>query len=173
MGFLKGIILLLVWGSCCYIGYLLSKKYIDRVSELKEMKIALTMFETKAKFTYEPIPTIFEEIAKKGQGIVGDIFQKASSKMKEKEAGQVWEETLEEIVRTKQTAMKVEDIKVLKGLSKLLGKVDIEGQLSEIALVSTFLEEQIRKAEEEKQKSSKMYKTLGATLGTAIVVILL
>ena len=46
------------------------------------MKNALNLFKTKAKFTYEPIPTIFEEIAQNTSKNVGIIFQVAKEKMK-------------------------------------------------------------------------------------------
>ena len=53
-----------------------------------------------------------------------------------------------------------EDKEVLKGLSKLLGKTDINGQINEIKLVSNFLDTQIQIAQKEKEKNEKMYKTL-------------
>ena len=49
--------------STSMIGILISKKYASRVRELKEFKNGLNMFKTKIKFTYEPIPEIFGEIA--------------------------------------------------------------------------------------------------------------
>ena len=52
------------------------------------------------------------------------------------------------------------------------GKTDIEGQISEIELTNTFLDIQIEKAENEKQKNQKMYKTLGTVVGLALVIIL-
>ena len=68
--------------------------------------------------------------------------------------------------------LKKEDIEVLKGLSNLLGKVDVEGQVSEIELVDNFINTQIEKAEEESKKSEKMYKVLGVTIGLAMVIVL-
>ena len=62
---------------------------------------------------------------------------------------------------------------MLKGLSSLLGQVDLEGQISKIKLVDNFLDEQINKAEEECKKSTKMYRTLGVVLGLVIVIILI
>ena len=52
------------------------------------------------------------------------------------------------------------------------GKTDISGQISEIDLTNTFLDMQIEKAENEKRKNQKMYKTLGTVIGLAIVIIL-
>ena len=54
----------------------------------------------------------------------------------------------------------------------MLGKTDIEGQMSEIGQFMVLLEDQIKNAEEERKKNSKMYKSLGTIIGLAIVIIL-
>lgn len=54
----------------------------------------------------------------------------------------------------------------------MLGKTDVEGQVSEINITSDFIDTQINKAEEECKKNEKMYKSLGSIVGLAIVIIL-
>ena len=56
---------------------------------------------------------------------------------------------------------------------KLLGKTDKKGQISEIEISQSFIEKQIEKAEQEKNKNSKLYKSLGVSLGIGIVIILI
>ncbi len=60
----------------------------------------------------------------------------------------------------------------LKKLGKLLGQTDVEGQISEIELTESFLDMQIIKAEEERKKNQKLYKTLGIVTGLIFVIIL-
>lgn len=163
----KNIILILILISSSYIGILISKKYQGRVKELKEMKSFLTIFCAKIKLTYEPIPQIFEELGNKENSNISYIFKIASKNMKEMPAGEAWLN----VINTQNTQLKKEDIEVLKGISNLLGKVDLEGQVSQIELVNNFLDNQIEKAEEESKKSVKMYKTLGITMGLAMVII--
>lgn len=155
--------------SSSAIGLLISKKYEDRVNELKEFKNALNMFETKIKFTYEPIPEIFDQIAKQMQTTVGRTFKLASSNMEVLTAGDAWDVAVD----TNVLNINDEDKNILKNLSKLLGKTDIDGQISQIELTSKFLDEQIEKAEKERLKSEKMYRTLGMVIGLAIVIILI
>lgn len=169
MQIIKYITLIIILASTTYIGILISKKYLNRVKDLKEMKNALNMFSTKIKFTYEPIPQIFKEISEKVKPNIANIFKNVCEKMNEKTAGKAWEEALEE----SNTNMTKEDIEILKNLSNLLGKVDIEGQVNEVELVESFLDTQIELAEEEKKKYVKMYKTLGVTIGLAVVIILI
>ena len=163
----KYIILIMILLSSSYIGVLIANKYKNRVKELKEMKSFLDIFSTKIKLTYEPIPQIFNELGNKENSNISHIFKKASENMRDLSAGEAWIKALE----MKNTDLKNEDIEVLKGLSTLLGKVDLEGQVSEIELVDNFLDKQIEKAEDESKKNQRMYKTLGTTIGLAMVII--
>lgn len=166
---LKIIIYTCIFLSSSAIGILVSKKYEERVNELKEFKNALNMFETKIKFTYEPIPEIFEEISKQIKSNTGKIFKLASSNMEVLAAGDAWNMAVD----TNILSINDEDRSILKNLSKLLGQTDVEGQINQIELTSKFLDEQIEKAEKEKLKSEKMYRTLGMVIGLAIVIILM
>ena len=89
--------------------------------------------------------------------------------MDKQTAGDAWRVSLDE----SQTALNEEDKQILMGLNKLLGKTNLEGQISEIQLTSNFLNHQIEKAQTEEEKNRKMYRTLGITLGLAIVIILI
>jgi len=168
MQVIKYLELILILSASTYIGILISKKYLNRVIDLKEMKNALNIFITKIKFTYEPIPQIFKEISTKVKPNIGNIFLLASNKMENINAGKAWQHALEE----SNTNMIKDDIETLKSLSNLLGKVDIEGQVNEIKLVENFLDTQIELAQEDKNKYVKMYRTLGITIGFALVIIL-
>lgn len=169
MQVIKYLELILILSASTYIGILISKKYLNRVKDLKEMKNALNIFTTKIKFTYQPIPEIFKEMSEKLKPNIANIFLSAANKMENINAGDAWLQALGE----SNTNMIKEDVETLKTLSNLLGKVDIEGQVSEIGLVETFLDTQIELAEEEKNKYVKMYKTLGVTVGLALVIILI
>ena len=61
---IKYISLVMVLAISFLLGYLISKKYKDRVNEFKEMQIALDILENKIKFTYEPLKEIFESYLK-------------------------------------------------------------------------------------------------------------
>ncbi len=168
MKYIKYLMLFFILIACSLIGKYLSKKYVERLKELEEMKNALNIFESKIKYTYDPIPEIFDEISKNNNKNTSKIFKLAKEKMKEKTANIAWEEALEEA----QTNLKKEDKYVLKSLSKLLGRTDVEGQVSSIEITQKFLEEQIKEALEEKRKNEKLYSKLGTTIGLAIIIIL-
>ena len=165
----KIFLLILIIVASSYIGILFSKKYANREKEIKQMKTALNMFATKIKYTYEPIPSLFMEIANKIGGNIGSIFSLASTTMKEETAGDAWEKALNEVNHN----LSKEDIAILKNLSKLLGQTDIEGQISQIEVVNEFLTSQLENANEERRKNEKMYRTLGIVTGLTIAIILI
>ena len=166
---IKIIIYSFIFLSCSLIGILISKKYVNRVNELKEFKNALNMFKTKIRFTYAPLPEIFTEIAENVDSNISNVFKKASQKMDICTAGEAWNLAL----KAEDLNIDDEDRNVLKNLSKMLGKTDLEGQLNQIEMTFDFLDNQIKKAENQRSKSEKMYRTLGMLIGMAIVIILI
>lgn len=169
MVIIKYISLFLVFCISFYIGNLISKKYSLRLKELKDIKNALNIIESKIKFTYEPLPDIFMQTSKMVSNNISQIFVQASNNMKTDNAEQAWEKS----IQTSTTSLNKEDIENIKSFGKMLGKTDKEGQLSRIELTKTFIEMQIEKAKIDEQKNAKMYKTLGAICGLAFVIILI
>lgn len=168
MQMIKYFMLFVILVACSLIGKYLAKKYVTRVKELEEMRNALNMFQSKIKFTYEPIPEIFGEIANNTNKNIGQVFLLAKQKMQTNTANIAWEQAVEE----SQNNLSKEDKYVLKTLSKLLGQTDVEGQTSQIEITQKFLETQLKEAQEQKEKNEKLYSKLGTTIGLAIVIIL-
>ncbi len=169
MLFIKYISIGLVFIVTFLIGYLVSKKYSNRVIELKELQVALNILENKIKFTYEPLKEIFIQMNNMLKGNIASLFSQISSEMETKNVEKSFEKSIEKV----KTNLEKEDIEILFNLSKVLGKTDKEGQVSQIELANTFIKSQIQKAEKEEEKNSKLYKTLGATVGLAFVIILI
>ena len=165
----KFIFLTIILFGTSYIGILMAKKYSSRVKDLKEMRKALNFFEDKIKFTYEPIPDVFEEISSKVNENIGEIFKSSANLMQNESAGVSWEKAVDNA----NTNFTKEDNEIIKGLAKMLGKKDIDGQVSEIRLTNKFIDVQIKDAENEKNRNEKLYKTLGVTVGLAIVIVLI
>ncbi len=166
---IKYIFIILVFFITFLIGYLISKRYSNRVAELKELQTGLNILETKIKFTYEPLQEIFLQMSQILNGNIGILFKKIAYSMEDKSTQKAVIKALSDT----QTNLKEEDKKIIENLGKVLGKTDKDGQVSQIELTSTFLKSQIQKAEKEEEKNSKLYKTLGATVGLAFVIILI
>ena len=169
MMIIKAVLLFIVFLFSSYVGKIISGQYKIRVEELKEMKKSFIAIETKMKYTYDVLPEIFKEVAIGLRQSIREIFEYATLLMKEKTANEAWIES----IQSAKTNMTKEDLEILKGYGKLLGKTDIDGQVSQIKLTNEFLETQIEKAEKELVKNEKLYKTLGTVCGLAIVILLI
>lgn len=171
MEYFRYIFLIFILTGSTSIGFLLSKSYIERLNELKSLQNAVSILQNKIRFTCKPLIEIFEELAviKKNEKI-SEIFKKMAEKLKNKKTEVAWNEAvLEERFYLN---LKAEDINLILSLGNMLGKTDVEGQMSEINQFCSLINEQIVIAEEEKNKNSKMYKSLGTIIGLAIVIIL-
>lgn len=169
MGIIKLMLLATVFIISVLIGLSISKKYSIRVSELYEIQRALNIFEEKIKYTYEPIPDVFEEISTKCIESIASIFKNASKQMKLIPAGEAWENALDNSI----TKLNKDDIDTLKGMAKMLGRTDLDGQVNEIRLTQKFITTKIKEAEIQKNKNEKLYKTLGIMFGLTIVIVLI
>ena len=164
---IKMVILIGIVGVCSYLGILKSKTYENRVIELRKVQSSLNMFKTKIEFTYEPIKEIFEEISRIIYQNENNIFKNTNVLMKEREVTLSWYESIENI----RNDFTKEDKETLKTMGKLLGKTDKTGQIREISLTENLLENQIQKAEIDRNKNVKLYKTLGTVLGLGIGIL--
>lgn len=116
MGVLKFIILAMIFLSSVLIGTLISRRYENRVIELKEIKNALNMLKTKIKFTYEPLPDIFNQIETNLKPNIAKIFGVASKKMRNCTVKEAWETSITEATLN----INEEDTSILRSLGKML-----------------------------------------------------
>lgn len=171
MNFVRYIFFILVVTGSTSIGFLLSKGYGDRVKELKILSSLINILQNKIKFTHKPLAVVFKEISKtQKENKISEIFLKASKKLQNQKLEDAWNEAISE--GHFYLNLTSEDIDLVKSLGNVLGKTDIEGQMSEIEQFKILLKKQIKNAEEEKNKNSKMYRSLGTIIGLAIVIVL-
>ena len=166
MIFIKFLNLGLIVFICFYLGELKAKTYENRVLELNKFQNSLVMFKSKLEFTYETIKEVFLEISQIIYENKNNIF--INTLKNNKEIYVSWTEAID----NEKNNFTCEDKEIIKMFGKLLGKTDIKGQLSQIELTQKLIEKQIEKAECEKDKNSKLYKTVGIISGMAICIIL-
>ena len=145
MDFIKGILIFFVFLIFVKIGSIYSKKYINRASQLEQMKNLLNIFKVKIKFTCNTIQEIFNQLYEDTPNEIGEIFKKANEYMETYSAKEAWNTSLEEA----KTDLTKEDIETLKNLGKILGETDVEGQINQIELTETLLKNQIKELAKE------------------------
>lgn len=166
---IKLFILTMMIGTSTLIGFRLARKYKERLKELKDLRFAMSVFETKMKLTKEPIPVIFREITNQIEGNIAKIFENAADHMEYTTAGNAWNESL----TITKTNLNTEDLEMLKTFGKMLGKTGVEGQVKEIQLTNILIDEQTEDARIKKSKNGKMYQSLGVLSGIALFIILI
>lgn len=171
MIFIKYVLIFLIFGIFTSIGNIYSKKYENRLRELEKMQNLLNIFKAKIKFTGQNIQEIFKQIYIDNKDNIGFIFKEAGELMEDENSFDAWNTSLEHARNS--TSLQDDDINAIKVLGKMLGNTDIDGQISQIDLVSQLLREQIVQALEEKKKNEKVYKTLGLATGLTMAIILI
>ena len=166
MSVIKVIDLIGIIFICSYIGILKAKTYENRVTELNKFQNALVMFKSKIEFTYEPLKSVFEDISNIIYKNKENIFYLTIQK--DRNICDAWIEATDSV----KNSLNLEDRQIIKMLGKLLGKTDIKGQVNEISLTQNLIEKQIEKAEIEKNKNVKLYKTMGIIMGMGICIVL-
>lgn len=165
--FIKFVMLALILVICTEIGILKAKTYDNRVIALKKLKNALEMLKSKIEFTYEPIKDIFEEISKIIYSDKVNVFSSTVELLNENGVNESWCMAVEN-----DSNFDLEDKSTIKMFGKLLGKTDKEGQINEINLTSKLVDNLIEKAENEKSKNYKLFRTLGVVIGIGTCIIL-
>lgn len=164
--FLNSILIICI---CAYIGINKANVFSLRVNKLRNLKSGFNIFKTKLEFSYEPIKEIFNEISKLVYKEKGNIFKSYVLNLENDNYDNAWSIAVAE----NSYGFSKEDILIITGFGKLLGKTDISGQINEIKLADEFLDKQIGDAEEKRRKNDKLYKSLGIISGIAIVIILI
>lgn len=116
MQWIKLIMLGLVFLGSMLVGKMAAQKYRYRLLQLEEMKNALTILKTKIKYTYEPIPEIFQEISHHMPQNMARIFQKTNELLVTESIGVAWEKAIDDT----DLNLNQDDKQALKTLSKLL-----------------------------------------------------
>ena len=171
---IKTILIISVLFISTFIGYALANRYSSRVSELRDLLLALEIFETKIKYTYDSLTTSFMYIADNLKTKVYRIFFITAQEVNENKNDSAGE-CFKTVIDNEKIFLNLnkEDIEILKELGISLGQTDIEGQLKNIRLVSSSLKNQLENAKEEKEKNFKMYRNMGVLSGLIIIIILL
>ena len=166
MEIIRYIFLILILTCSTSIGWILSKGFQERLKELIYLDKIINIIQNKIKFTGKPLKLIFEEVSKIDKtSPITKIFKDISTNLTNMKI----EESIDNAINNNKKYL---SLKVIKSLGTILGKTDIEGQMSEINEFKILLKKQIEDAELEQSKNSKMYKSLGTILGLVIVILL-
>lgn len=171
---IKAIGIFMVFISCLLIGLIIADKYKSRVKELKEVRNHLQIIETEIIYTSTPIIEVMDKISKQSKEPFNYIYDHIKRELKKRDGktlGVIWKEAFEKNKRN--TRLMEEDLETIYFFGSVLGNSDRPNQLKNTQLVQNQLMKLEKKAEGERMKNEKLFRSLGLLLGLAFIIIMI
>lgn len=154
------------------LGLAYANRKVDRVKHINYFISAFNMLEIEIKFAMSFLPDAFRKIASSSDRKIGEIFEYAANKITDckTNACEAWNEAINKKIPN--LCLNNDDKNIITALGSSLGETDGESQIKNIRLIVERLKNQMVKADEDKEKSEKLFKNLGVLSGLTIVIIL-
>ncbi|MDF2945740.1 MAG: stage sporulation protein SpoAB [Bacillales bacterium] len=152
-----------------YAAHLLSQ----RSKQLRNIKLALKLFETEILYGHIPLNEAMKRIANQVDKPIALIFNSFAIKLEsndEVDVTRCWESSLKEIWPF--TALKKQDYEILKSFGNNIGLHDLITEQKNISLTLSHLEREESEAHSIQQQNERMFKVLGFLLGLLIILLL-
>jgi|SRR5690625_4705202 len=168
---LIGAMLVLVSGAM--IGLYQANRLSDRPRQIRHLLRALQRLETEIGYGLTPLPEALQKMARTSPPPTRLIWEEIATQMDQtsgESTMEIWSTTTEKYWR--RTCMSKAEKEVLMQLGHVVGISDRTDQLKHVQLAKEQLQAEEEEAIEERDRYSKMWRTLGV-LGGAFVVILM
>lgn len=154
-------------------GLLGAKKMEKRVSQLKNLRLALGFLEKEMTYNHTPLSQAMDRTYKFSPPPINFIFRECSLYLQGK-AGVTGGEALSQAIKktSPNLELKKEDIELVLSASSQLGMSDIYEQQKLMIFLQEELKIQEEKAREEVNSSQKLWSYGGFILGTIVVILL-
>jgi len=164
---------LLIIISSSSLGLIYSRRFRDRVNNLKLLYNCIQLLETEIVYSANPIPDALDAVYRKGNKRVSYVFKDIKEYLISNRSFTLLDSFLNASETLKERMyLENEDIEVIMSLGRSLGASDRMDQQKHFRTALVQLQAQQRDAEEKKDKNVKLYKSLGVLIGFATVIIL-
>ncbi len=156
------------------IGYVFAQSYEQRIRMLHHFIFSIKIMETDMSYKKSYLLDILIRLSETKDRVVSNFFKGIYSEMHNNpgmDFETLWIKNADLFL--KDTPFTNEDMKIIKELGKNLGKIDFINQEKLFQYIHKRLEIQLKEAEEQRDKKSRVYKNLGVAIGITIVVILI
>ena len=165
---------LLIISASGLIGILFANRLSIRYRELKNLRRYLQLLETEVTYGATPLPVALMNISNRTEGIISSFFAAVSQSLTERSfysVNDAWAYSAEVVFA--EAPFTRADTELIKSFGNSLGCSDREDQKKHFSLFYLQLKHQEDAAQEEINRSGKMYRSLGFLLGIAVFVILI
>jgi stage III sporulation protein AB len=171
---LKVIAALLVIAASGLVGLQAASYYCLRSRQLQALQSALLMMDTEIVYGATPLPAALDKVGKASDRAVGRIFLAAGQLLGQQQgwtATEAWSQAL--AGEWRYTALKQDDLAILKDFGEGLGASDRSQQHKKITLTVLQLQQDEEKARQDCGKNERLWRYGGFLLGLSIVLLLL
>ena len=162
----------LILGSSIMWGIYMSAKNYFRLKDLREMKRAFAILISEIDYGQSPLSEAALNIASKCAEPIKSIFKDFGDGLLGKvEVFTLWNNSIDEA--SEASYFSAEDIEIFKSFGKTLGYLDREMQIRNIEMQLDYINQKIDELEKTKDKSRKMYLSLGALGGLMTIILLI
>lgn len=164
---------ILIIAACTIAGFQISSGYKERVFELSELLRDVYQLENEMVYTHTPLPEAFVSVSLKSKEPISTIFSNTGNMLCTNKVDSVFDAVKKSINDLKDVIyLKNEDVSIILDLSKSLGQSDLEGQKNIFLLAIESLKKQSEEAERLMRKNIKMFRYMGFSLGTILVIMI-
>lgn len=169
---LSGAALIISASSKIGFDYALSLK--KRVEQLHDLKLGILALSAEISFRKTPLYEALSKSADSMHSQAKTILKLAGKFLSENNGTTAKEAIIKSIEQVKdELSLKTEDYSILKSFAALLGTSDLDNQTINIQNTQKKLDIIIKKAEEERDKHTKLYSLGGVMAGLLITVLFL
>lgn len=165
---------IIILGASSAAGFIYGEGFKKRAADLNELQRIIYLLQSEIEYINNPIPRALKEISDKTINPFSLIFNDISEILFKNEVESVYD-AFKIILNSNNYHLNLnkEDISILFDLSKSLGDSDLSGQNKMFEFTLESIKKQITIAEELMYKNLKVYRYLGVTLGSMVVIMLI
>lgn len=163
---------LLVAGAAAYIGFSAARRLGERVETLRGFLAALQFMADELECRLTPMPELLARLRQEGAEAVRPFFAACERKMNrlgDVHFSEIWSSALTYC----RLPLEAEDQETLLVLGRLLGRYELEAQLRGLGAATRELTRALERAEADRLRLGRLYRTLGLGAGVMLVLILL
>ncbi|MGD0152166.1 MAG: stage III sporulation protein SpoIIIAB [Thermacetogeniaceae bacterium] len=165
---------LLIICSAGLAGLRVGAVYSLRTRQLRALQEALQLLDTEIMYGATPLPAALRKVAAATGGCIGPVFRDAGGLLGTSDgysAREAWSLAFDRNFR--RTALRQEDLAILKSFGEALGSSDRNEQHKHIELTVFHLRQESEKAETACQKNERIWQYGGFLVGISLVLLFL
>lgn len=153
-------------------GLTVAKSFSQRVHNLRQLITFIQVLESEIQFARTTLPKFITAQAPQFTGEVGRFLASMGVKLQEGSGepfGRVWEQGLQILALNGLPELTLQD---LRGLGDVLGTSDVTEQNKHLQVLLHRLEQALERAEEERDKQTRLWQYLGFSTGLLLCLLL-